>query len=272
MIEKAVQNRVVVRGAGEMASGVIRHLVLAGFEVIALEKPAPCCVRRYVCFAEAYFQKKTTVEEITAILVNSTREATAAAGDRCVPLLIDPQARELSALTPLAVVDGRMLKEGIDTHKDMAPIVIGLGPGFVAGENCHAAVETNRGDNLGHIFYSGSPQKDTGIPSEVNGFSHQRVLRSPADGKFIATCKITDIVKSGQVLGHVTGVSVVSEIDGVVRGMIHDGLTVSSGQKIGDVDPRGIKERCFRVSDKADAIGRGALEALTVLKTRLTRR
>jgi xanthine dehydrogenase accessory factor len=160
-----------------------------------------------------------------------------------------------------------MLKQEVDTDLDMAPIVIGLGPGFVAGENCHAAIETNRGSDLGRVFYAGCPQADTGVPASVNGFSHQRVLRSPADGEFVSYCKITDLVASGQVLGEVAGVSVVSRIDGIVRGMIHDGLKVSVGQKIGDVDPRCIEEHCYTMSDKANAIGKAALDALVVLRS-----
>ena len=270
MTRHFVQNRVLVRGAGEMASGVIRRLVIAGFEVIALEKPAPSCIRRYVCYAETFFKEKVTVEGVTAVLVNSAEEASATTSSRCVPLLVDPKAEQLPVLAPVAVIDGRMLKQEVDTDLDMAPIVIGLGPGFVAGENCHAAIETNRGSDLGRVFYAGCPQADTGVPASVNGFSHQRVLRSPADGKFASYCKITDLVESDQILGEVAGIAVVSRIDGIVRGMIHDGLKVSIGQKIGDVDPRCIKEYCYKISDKANAIGEAALEALVVLKTKIT--
>jgi len=269
MIGDFIHNRVIVRGAGEMASGVIRRLAIAGFEVIALEKPAPSCIRRYVCYAEAFFKEKVTVEGVTAVLVNSAGEAVATANSRCVPLLVDPKAEQLPVLAPVAVIDGRMLKQEIDTDLDMAPIVIGLGPGFVAGKNCHAAVETNRGSDLGRVFYEGKPQTYTGVPASVNGFSHQRVLRSPADGEFTSQCSIADIVKAGQVLGEVNGVPVVSKIAGMVRGMIHDSLEVSIGQKIGDVDPRGNKEYCYKMSDKAHAIGEGVLEALVTLKTRI---
>ena len=267
MTRHLVRNRVVVRGAGEMASGVIRHLVTAGFEVIALELPAPVCIRRHVCYAEAFFQKKVTIEGITAVIVKTAEEACATAGELCVPLLIDPNAEQLPALAPMAVIDGRMLKQEADADLNVGPVVIGLGPGFVAGENCHAVIETSRGSDLGRVIYTGSPQADTGVPASVNGVSLQRVLRSPADGEFTSCCKITDIVKSGQTLGNVAGVSVVAGIDGIVRGLIHDSLEVSAGQKLGDIDPRGIEEYCYEMSDKANAIGRGALEALTFLKT-----
>ncbi len=270
MTRPVAENRVVVRGAGEMASGVIHRLVKNGFEVITLEQPAPACVRRLVCFAEALFIKEVTVAGITAVLVDTAEEAAEVAGDGRVPLLIDTEAKLLPILAPIAVVDGRMLKYDIDASLDLAPIVIGLGPGFVAPENCHAAIETNRGRDLGRIFYNGSPQADTGVPAPVSGFDRQRVLRSPADGEFTSCCRITDIVESGQMLGEVAGVSVISEIDGIVRGMIHDGLMVSREQKIGDVDPRGVRKRCYEISDKANAIGEAVVEALRTLKAKIT--
>ncbi|UCG60833.1 MAG: EF2563 family selenium-dependent molybdenum hydroxylase system protein [Candidatus Zixiibacteriota bacterium] len=265
------QNRIVVRGAGEMATGVIRRLLVAGYEVIALEQPSPCFVRRYVCCAEAFYQKKINIEEITAVLVNSPGEAITVSDDRAVPLLIDSAADSLSALLPLAVVDGRMLKENIDSSLDLAPIVIGLGPGFIAGQNCHAAIETNRGRELGKVFLEGHPQADTGAPSEINGVGARRVLRSPAKGVFTAKCRIADIVKAGQIIGEIAGIPISAQIDGMVRGLIHDGLTVTTDQKIGDIDPRPVRELCYRISDKADTIGRGVLEALEALKPRVNR-
>ncbi len=266
MIRRVVPNRVIVRGAGEVASGVIRRLSMAGLEVIALERPAPTCIRRYVCYAEAFFEKEVSVEGVTAVLVDSAEAACASAGNRRVPLLIDPEADQLPVLAPLAVVDGRMLKQESDTNLELAPIVIGVGPGFVAPENCQAVVETNRGFDLGRVIYTGSPQAYTGAPAPVEGFSHQRVLRSPAEGEFVSRCQITDLVKSGQVLGEVAGVPVIGRITGVVRGLIHDGLSVSKGQKIGDLDPRNIREYCYRMSDKANAVGGGVLEAVMALK------
>lgn len=264
-----VQNRVVVRGAGDVASGVIHRLIMAGFEVIALEKPSPECVRRLVCFAEASFEKKITVEGITAVLVKTVDEAVAIIGGSTIPLLIDPEASLLSDLAPMALIDGRMKKQGIDTTLNMAPIVIGLGPGFVVGENCHAAVETNRGIDLGRVIYKGSPAADTGAPAPVHGVAHRRVLRAPADGIFTASCNITEMVMTGHVIGHVDGIEVLSKTDGIVRGLIRSGLEVAQGQKIGDIDPRGKKDYCYKISDKANAVGGGVLEALMFLKKNL---
>jgi xanthine dehydrogenase accessory factor len=265
MISHSVKDRVIVRGAGEMASGVIKHLALAGYEVIALEKPDPSCVRRPVCYAEACFSGRITIEGITAVRVDTIDESLATTGNLIVSLLIDPEATHVSSLAPSAVVDGRMLKQRSETNLDMAPAVIGLGPGFTVSDNCHAAIETNRGTNLGRVLYAGSPQAYSGVPASVDGFSSERVLRSPAEGVFEAQCRITDTVRKGQVLGRVESVAVVGAIDGVVRGLIHDGLEVVFGQKVGDIDPRGAVDRCFRMSDKANAIGQGVLQALRTL-------
>jgi xanthine dehydrogenase accessory factor len=233
MTSYSAKDRVIVRGAGEMASGVIKHLALAGYEVIALERPDPSCVRRFVCYAQAFFEERVTIEGVTAILVNTVEEAADRTGDLIVPLLIDPEATQLSPLAPSAVVDGRMLKQRSETNLGKAPTVI--------------------------------PQTYTGIPASVEGYGRERVLRSPAKGIFEARCRITDAVRKGQVLGRVANAEIIGAIDGVVRGLIHDGLEVVSGQKLGDIDPRGVQDSCYRMSDKANAIGQGALEALRTL-------
>jgi xanthine dehydrogenase accessory factor len=248
-----------------MASGVIKHLLLAGYEVIALEKPAPSCVRRCVCFAEAIYEERVTVEGVTAILVSTVEEAVATTGNLIVPLLIDPEAAHLSHLAPSAVVDGRMLKKRSKKNLGAAPAVIGLGPGFVVSDNCHAAIETNRGTNLGRVLYAGSPQAYSGVPASVEGHTGKRVVRAPAEGMFEARCRITDTVRTGQVLGRVASVEVIGAIDGVVRGLIHEGSEVVLGQKIGDIDPRGDRELCHQMSDKANVIGHGVLQALRTL-------
>lgn len=264
-----IPDRIVVRGAGEMASGVIRRLFMASFRVIALEIPAPICIRRYVCFAEACFQKQVTVEGVTAILADSAEEAVSLAEKRRIPVLIDPEANSLSFFNPMAVIDARMLKDESDADINLAPITIGLGPGFDAGVNCHAVVETNRGIDLGRAIYSGPCLPDTGVPAPVGGYDRQRILRSPADGEFRSSCKIGDEIKSGQIVGKVASITITSSIDGIVRGLIHDDLVVSQGMKIGDIDPQGTKEYCYKISDKANAIGGGVLEALLALKNRI---
>ena len=259
-------NRVVIRGAGEMASGVIRRLFLAGFEVIALEQESPDCIRRTVCFAEAVYKNEISIEGVTARLVKTGNDVSTLAADGFVPVFVDAEANLLSVLNPSVVVDARMLKQNINIMPDEVPVVIGLGPGFIAGSNCHAAVETNRGFNLGRAIYNGTPQAYTGMPSIVEGISENRLLFSPADGILKTYKSIGDQVEAGEGVGEVSGRPVECRIKGILRGLARDSLTVKQRQKIGDVDPRGIREYCFRISDKANAIAGGVLEAIHVLR------
>lgn len=269
MTQQLRENRVVVRGAGEMASGVIRRLFLAGFEVIALERSSPDCIRRTVCYAEAVYEKKITIEEVTAELAESGDHAIEIISDGHVPILVDPDGSSIPLFKAFALVDGRMLKMKSDTRLDMAPIIIGLGPGFIAGENCQAVVETNRGFDLGRVIYNGSPQTYTGVPFPVNGITKKRVLRSPASGIFRSKLLIGDKTEAEDTIGEVSGCPVISPIGGVIRGLVRDGLKVMKGQKIGDVDPRGIRTYCFTMSDKANAVAGGVLEAIFVLRNNL---
>jgi len=269
-----VKNRIedmsiAVRGAGELASAVIRRLAMAGFKVIALEKAEPECVRRAVCFAEAVYDGEITIEGLTGVLANTLDEAREISRDGRAPVVIDPDGNCIRNGGFDAVVDARMLKRGIDTIIDMAPIVIGLGPGFVVGRNCHAAVETNRGIDLGRALYRGSPQADTGIPAPIEGNTVERVLRSPIDGVFRSSKKIGDQIRAGDEVGDVAGKSVSCSIGGVLRGIVRSGIFVSKNQKIGDIDPRGVREDCFKISDKANAVAGGALEAILFFRGRV---
>jgi xanthine dehydrogenase accessory factor len=248
-----------------MASGVIRRLFVCGYQVIALEQPNPTCIRRTVCFAEAVYEKEVSVEGVAAQFVSSVDEALASRNE-FVPILIDPNAETLARLKPHTLIDARMLKTEADCSIDMAPIVIGLGPGFEAGQNCHAVVETNRGHNLGRVVYEGSAEKRTGVPASVDGIGAERVLRAPADGQFISSGRIGDLVRHRDPIGEVAGAVLLSPIDGAIRGLIRDGLEVSRGQKIGDIDPHGNPEHCYRISDKANAIAGGVLETVLVLE------
>lgn len=257
----------MVRGAGEIASGVINRLSLEGFEVIALEREDPSCVRRRVCYAEALYENEVSIKEVTARKAEAVDAVEKILSEGIVPILIDPNARSLSALKPSVLVDARLLKRNIDTSLGMAPVVIGLGPGFVVGKNCHAAVETNRGETLGQVIYEGSPQEDTGIPAPVDGFAEERILRSPADG--ILKCKkdIGERIKAGERVADVADQAVVSRIDGIVRGLARDGLHVKRGQKIGDIDPRKDNQELFVISDKAQAVAAGVLAAIRYFLT-----
>lgn len=257
-----MSNRVVVRGAGELGSAAMRRLSLAGFQVIGLEQPFPSCIRRPVCFAEAVHEGRATVEGVTAERADSPVRALELVSAGGLPVLVDPEAESLSVFRPYFLVDARLLKVGIDTTVNMAPVVVGLGPGFRVGENCTVAVETNRGTDLGRVIYRGSPQDDTGLPASVEGQAAERVLRSPENGRLKTLRKIGDSVKTGDVIAEVHGRQIVSRIDGIVRGLAREELEVEEGQKIGDIDPRGVFEYCFKISDKGKAVAGGVLEAM----------
>ncbi len=255
-------NRVIVRGAGEMASGVIRRLHLVGFRVLALEQAAPECIRRTVSFAETVYEKRVEIEGVVGVLIDSVEKVESAFEEGLVPIMIDPQASCAKQFHPNVLVDARMLKESTDSSFLLAPKVIGLGPGFTAGRDCHAVVESNRGFNLGRVIYRGAAEQNTGVPGTINSVSGQRVLRSPVDGKFEAHGVIAEMVTQGQKVGTVDSYVVTATIDGCLRGLIRSGTIVRTGQKIGDIDPRGIREYCFLISEKANAIAGGVLEAV----------
>lgn len=256
-----------------MASGVIHRLVMAGFKVTALEQESPDCIRRPVCFAEAIYQKQIKVEQVEGLAVSSVTEAIELSDGETVPILIDSEARLIPELKPDILVDGRMFKRDSDCRIDMAPVVIGLGPGFVAGSNCHAVVETNRGHRLGRVIYHGAPESYTGRPADVGGNTYERLLLAPTTGIFKGNACIGEKVEVGQIVAKITAPageqSVTTRIGGVLRGLARDGLRVAADQKIGDVDPRGIKEHCFEISDKANAIAGGVLEAILAMQNRV---
>ena len=253
---------VIVRGGGDLASGVVYRLVKCGFPVLVTELARPLAIRRVVAFAEAIFAGEITVEDIHARRVENVEAARAcwAAGE--VPVLVDEEGASLAVLRPPVVVDARMAKRNLDTTRDDAPLVIGLGPGFTAGEDCHVVIETNRGHYLGRVIRRGTAQADTGKPGEVRGHVSDRVLRAPADGFVQPLAEIGDALSAGQVVARVGEAPVRAPFDGVLRGLIHPSVPVFAGMKIGDVDPRGVRDHCFTVSEKSLAIGGGVLEAI----------
>jgi len=265
--------RVVVKGGGDLGTGVAWRLHRCGFRVLVTEKAQPTVIRRAVAFASAVFEGAITVDGITARLVEDDAgiEACWAAGEAAV--LVDPQAEAVGRLRPEAVVDAILAKRNTGTSIDDAPMVVALGPGFTAGVDCHAVVETNRGHNLGRVLADkrhpskGSAQPNTGVPGTVGGESARRVLRAPQAGLFQGERAIGDPVQAGETVAHVDDAPVQSQLDGVVRGLLHDGLQVHSGMKVGDVDPRGVAAHCFTISDKALAVAGGVLEAILHLGT-----
>ena len=266
---RASGNLVVVRGAGDLASGVINRLVRCGFKVVATEREQPTVIRRMVAYASAVFEGAVRIEGVEAVKAADLAEAQAALSAGKVPVLIDSSGQAICELRPDFVVDAIIAKKNLGTSMDMAPVVIGLGPGFTAGKDVHAVVESKRGHNLGRVILDGSAEPDTGKPGTVCGYSAERVVRALADGVINTIAEIGDRVQGGQTVAYVDGVPVTVQIGGVLRGLIHSGLYVTSGMKIGDVDPRGRREYCFSISDKARAIAGGVLEAMLYLQNRM---
>jgi len=253
---------VIVKGAGDLGSGCAARLHRAGFRLLMTELPQPLVIRRAVSFASAVYQEQITVENITAQLASNDDKIRAAWEKDQLPISVDPEANAVQRWQPEIVIDTIMAKRNTGTRITDAPVVIAIGPGFVAGQDCHAVVETSRGHNLGRVYYSGACEPDTTTPGRLGGQDEKRVLRAPTEGIFRAQRHIGDQVNAGQIIAYVNQTPIHTEIDGVVRGLLADGLHVPAGMKVGDVDPRGVAEHCFTISDKAWAIGGGVLEAI----------
>lgn len=253
---------VLIKGAGDLASGVAHRLVKSGFSVVMTEISAPTMVRRTVSFGEAVYQGSVSIEGITAKKVDLGYDLNQLWVKKEIPVLIDPNASCIDIINPHVIVDAIVAKKNTGTYKGQAPLTIGLGPGFHAGTDVDVVIETIRGHNLGRVIYEGSAQKNTGIPGEIGGHSMKRLLRAPDNGAFVANCIIGVHVNHGEVLGKVGSTEVRAEISGILRGLIKSGTMVSKGMKIGDIDPRATSENCFTISDKARAIAGGVLEAI----------
>lgn len=252
---------VVIRGAGDLASGVAYRLYKSGLDVIMTEIAHPLVVRRTVSFAEAVYEGAVTIEGIDARLAASVEEALSMLEKKVIPVLVDPEAAVIKLAQPEIVVDARMAKRNLDTTIGDAPLVIGLGPGFTADVDVHVVIETCRGHRLGRAIYSGRAIPDTGAPGAVDGFTLERLLRAPVDGVMSPRLTIGDQVQKGDVVAYVEKTPVYAEMTGLVRGMLKEGLWVSKGTKIGDIDPR-INAEYDTISDKALAVGGGVLEAV----------
>ena len=256
---------VVIRGAGDIATGVALRLRRAGLSVVMTDLEQPTAIRRTVAFSQAIVHGEATVEDLTARRAESPEEALELLRGGVIPVLGDPRGDCVPALRPDAVVDAILAKRNLGTRRDDAPVVVGVGPGFTAGEDCHAVVETMRGHYLGRVLYRGSAQPNTGIPGLIGGFAGERVLRAPADGVFRMLLDIGAEVRTGDVAAEVAGLPMVCTLDGVLRGILPDGTPVRKGMKAGDIDPRCKLEHCYCASDKALAVGGGVLEALLCL-------
>ena len=260
--------KILIRGAGDIATGIALRLYRAGMQVVMTDLPAPTAIRRTVCFSQAIILGEMTVEDVTARRAETPGQAEALLAQGLTPVLADPDCTCRTRLRPDALVDAILAKRNLGTKMDDAPIVVGIGPGFTAGEDCHAVVETMRGHTLGRVIYSGSALPNTNIPGLIGGFAGERVLRAPCDGIFTAVHRIGDTVEEGETIGFVEGQPMKCTISGVLRGVLDDGVPVKKGMKSGDVDPRCKPEYCTTISDKALAVGGGVVEAVLYLSAK----
>jgi xanthine dehydrogenase accessory factor len=254
--------KVLVRGGGDLASGVAWRLHQSGFRVVITEIREPLAVRRKVAFCEAVYDGQCAVEGVRAVLVTGPEQVDTVWDQGFIPVLVDPEATSRNFVKPEVIVDAILAKKNLGTSAKDAPLVMALGPGFEVGKDAHFVVETSRGHTLGRLLASGSAAPNTGIPGPVQGITADRVLRAPASGLWRNVLDIGDMVRTGDVIGTVQGEALCATIGGALRGLIHPGITVSRGLKIGDIDPRGKKEFCFTISEKALAIAGGVLEGI----------
>lgn len=253
---------ICVKGGGDIASGVAWRLHRCGFRVLITEIPRPMAVRRKVAFCEAVYDGHAEVEEVEALLILEANDSRQVWEQGKIPLLVDPECEVAKMIQPDVIVDAILAKKNTGTRISDAPLVIALGPGFEAGRDAHFVVETNRGHYLGRLLTEGSAEPNTGVPGPVAGISTDRVLRAPGRGIWQSEAEIGDVVRKGDMVGSVDGQPVNALINGVLRGMIRPGIPVTEGLKIGDIDPRGVKEHCYTISEKALAISGGVLEGI----------
>jgi xanthine dehydrogenase accessory factor len=282
----------VIKGAGDIASGIALRLHHAGFNIAMTEIAAPTAVRRRVCFSQAVYEGTARVEDITAVLVRDDAEMPRAFAAKQIAVFIDSKALIVRRCKPGILVDAVMAKRNTGTALNDAPVVIGVGPGFTAGIDCHGIVETKRGHTLGRLLIRGSALPNTGVPGEIGGYTAERLLRAGADGIFEAKAEIGDRVQEGDIVAVIhprskgpaenpddalvrgvlgtlpdggiasKGIPICAKIAGIVRGLLPSGISVNIGMKAGDIDPRCEREHCFTVSDKALAIAGGVLEGI----------
>ena len=245
-----------------MATGIAYRLKKSGFDIVMTEIHKPTTVRRTVAFSQAVFDNEIVIEGIKGVKVNNINEIYEEIREGNIPIIIDENAEIIKELSPDVVVDAIIAKQNLGTSIEDAPIVIGVGPGFEAKVDCHLVVETKRGHYLGKVIEEGSAIPNTGVPGNIGGYTKERIIRASSNGKIKPVVAIGDFVKKGDIVAYIDGVEVLSEIDGIVRGMLQEGIEVFKGMKSGDIDPRCEKDHCFTISDKARSIGGGVLEAI----------
>ena len=253
----------IVRGGGDLASGVIHRLYKCGYRILVLECRKPSAIRRRVSFGEAVFDDTSCVEKVTGRLIHKVDEIYKVWGAKEIPILVDEIGEAANSLKPDALIDAILAKKNLGTTRDMAPLTVALGPGFEAGKDVDYVIETQRGHNLGRVIRNGSAAPNTGIPGVIGGYGKERVIHSPAAGIMRNKSEIGDIVEKDQVIAMVDDTPVYASLTGVLRGIIRDGYEVPKGMKVADIDPRKEqKENCDTISDKARCIAGSVVEVL----------
>jgi len=262
---------VIVRGGGDIATGTIHRLHRCGFRVLVLESAPPTAIRRTVSYCEAVYDGKTTVEDISAVRISAIEQCQSVWKDNNVAVVIDPRGECIEKLKPLAVIDAILAKKNYGTAMGMAPVTIGLGPGFTAGKDVHAVIETARGHSLGRVIYHGSALANTGIPGTIQGYDTERVIYAGNSGEMRIIHDIGSKVNYGEAIAMIDSTPVTAPFSGLVRGMIRSNFAVHKGLKIADIDPRtNERDNCYTISDKARCISGGVLEALLYLSNTAT--
>lgn len=278
MAENAVENntegqgytmKILIKGAGDLATGIGCRLHRCGFSVAMTEIAVPTTVRRTVAFSRAVYEELVRVEDVTGVLCHGPEEIDQTVLRDQVAVIVDEECKIRETWKPDVIVDAIIAKKNLGTKITDGDIVVGVGPGFTAGLDCHAVVETKRGHDLGRCIWKGSTFPNTGVPGMIGGYDKERIIRATALGTFQGAVKIGDVVVEGELVGYSGVTPIYAQVGGVVRGLLQDGVTVVEGMKSGDIDPRGVVENCFTISDKATAIGGGVLEAiLSMIKKR----
>ena len=253
---------VIIRGGGDLGSGVAFRLHRVGWNVVITEIEKPLVLRRTVSFANAIYEEEVKVEGIVARYIKDSHDIPGLINKHEIPVLRSPERYSFPEFMPDVIVDARLLKKSVEYRVQTKPMVIGLGPGFKVGENCHAVIETNRGHYLGRVLWDGQAMSDTGIPGTVSQKSNERVLRAPASGYIQSNVTLGTFVKKGDLIGSIDNKPILATFDGCLRGLMHDGIYVEKGIKIGDLDPRLDNKLIYFISEKALAIAGGVLEAI----------
>ncbi|BCZ44746.1 molybdenum hydroxylase [Clostridium gelidum] len=256
---------ILIKGAGDLATGVAHRLKKCGFNIVMTEISEPTMVRRTVAFSQAVYDKEVEVEGIKAVLASEKDDINRIIEDGNIAIVVDKEAKIVDEIKPDIIIDAIIAKKNLGTNINDAQIVIAVGPGFTAGVDCHCVVETKRGHYLGKTIYSGSAIPNTGVPGDIGGHTKERIIRATDEGKISPIANIGDYVEKGDIVAYINETPIFAEINGIVRGMLQKDVNVFKGMKSGDIDPRCEKNHCFTISDKARSIGGGVLEAILYL-------